>query len=452
MNGAAVETLFRTVLPYQRIDSAAKRLGVIKRSRFLNPRTLVLSLVLNGGTAEAGRIATALRDYVDRGEREVARSSSYKWFDTELLALMEELVADAQSHVLSMPHSLPGVLAGRTDWRAFDSTTIKLPRASVETFPGTGDYAALKVHVEMSLGVENVVAWHITDARRHDGPELTVDESRAGTGLLVDLGYASHDLIRRCNLHDVHYVIRLKNGWKTFLDDKVFVRDLEGWCLPEEYLETLGVSALPATLEAPLDVDVCLGNPDSGPQARLVNIKTPEGWRAYLTNVPRETHDGAAIAFLYALRWGIEIQNKLAKSCCDLDEIYVSNSASAKILVHAAMLASLLANALAHLEHIDQGYVDQRVVRPTGKRPPVHAMLMWKAVRTAAPRLVRMLTDDPEEKRTWDQIARYFTHLGKDPNWRSKPSPIDDAKGRNAAGRALRKHRARRPRRKKKGR
>lgn len=446
MDGAAAETLFKTILPYERINSAARRLGVVKRRRHLDPMTLVLSLVLNGGTAESGRIAAALRDYVDRGGREVARSSSYKWFDTELLALMEELVRDAQAHVLGMPHTLPGVLAGRTDWRAFDSTTIKLPRASVETFSGTGDYAAMKVHVEMSLGVENVVGWHITEARRHDSPELVVDERRAGTGLLVDLGYVSHDFVGRCNQHDVHFVIRLKNGWKTFLDDRVFFRDVERWKLPEEYLETFGKSPLPATLEAELDIDVSLGDPSSGPQARLVNIKTPEGWRAYLTNVPRHTHDARAISFLYALRWGVELQNKLAKTCCDLDEIYVSNKASAEILVHAAMLSSLLANALAHLEHVDQGYIEQRVVRPSGKRPPVHAMLMWKAVRTAAPRLVRLLTDDPEETRTWQQVADYFTHCAKDPNWRSKPSPIDDAKGRNAAGRALRKHRARKPR------
>lgn len=445
MEGTAVEALFSTILPYESIKAAASRLGVVKRDRYLDPMTLVLSLVLNGGTAEAGRIASALRDYVDRGGREVARSSSYKWFDSELLALMEELATNAQNHVLAMPHSLPGVFAGRKDWRSFDSTTVKLPRASPEVFSGTGDYAALKVHVEMSLGVENVVGWHVTEARKHDGPELIVDERRAGTGLLVDLGYVSHDLVRRCNMHDVHFVIRLKNGWKTFLNDQVFFRDVEKWKLPDEYLETFGETSLPRVLEAEMDVDVALGNASTGPQARLVNVQTPDGWRAYLTNVPRDTHDSAAIAFLYALRWGVELQNKLAKSCCDLDQIYVSSKTSAEILVHSAMLASLIANALAHLEHVSQGYVDQRVVKPTGKRPPVHAMLMWKGVQTAAPRLVRLLTGDPDECRTWQQVADYFVHVAKDPNWRNKPSPIDDAKGRNAAGRALRKHRIRRP-------
>ena len=122
---------------------------------------------------------------------------SYNVFDAEFLGLMEELQADAQTHVLAMPHSLPGSLAGRTDRRSFDSTTVKLTRALVETLSGTGDYTPLKVHAEMSLGTENAVDGHITDARRHDGPELTVNAFRAGTGLLVDLGYASHDLVRR---------------------------------------------------------------------------------------------------------------------------------------------------------------------------------------------------------------------------------------------------------------
>lgn len=67
MDGTTVETLFNTILPYKSIKAAAGRLGVVKRDRYLDPMTLVLSLVLNGGTAEAGRIAAALRDVVPHG-------------------------------------------------------------------------------------------------------------------------------------------------------------------------------------------------------------------------------------------------------------------------------------------------------------------------------------------------------------------------------------------------
>ena len=314
MKADAVEMLFREVLPYDYIRERAKALGVQQRERIFDPVRLILALVLNGGTAESGRIAAALREYTKRGGEKVARSASYRWFDKELLALLMELVERAQRYVLEMPSTLPGVLAGRRDWRAIDSSTVKLSRALKDVYPGTGDYAALKVHAEISLGVENVVAWHITPARRHDSPELVIDESRRGTGILVDLGYVSHEMIRNCCAHDVSYVIRLKDGWKCFLDSDVMPSDVDSWRVPDEVLARMGVESLPDKLETELDIDVRLGHESNGVQSRLINIKTPEGWRAYLTNLPRETHDSAAISFLYALRWSVELHFKLANS------------------------------------------------------------------------------------------------------------------------------------------
>lgn len=446
MQAATVEELFSTVLPFSFIQERAEALGVQKRQRFFEPARFVLSLVLNGGTAEAGRMAAALREYEDRGGRKVARSAYYRWFDDELLRLMEELVERAREYVTSMPMSLPGVLAGRRDWRAVDSSTVKLPQALADVFPGTGEYAALKVHAEVSLGVENVVDWHITPAKRHDSPELVIDEKRAGTGLLVDLGYVSHDLVRRCHEHDVQFVVRLKKGWKAFLDSSVFAGEVDSWQVPLSLLEQMGTASLPDILDVPLDVDVRLGEGIDGPEARLINVQTPEGWRAYLTNVPRETHDAEAISFLYSLRWAVELHFKLAKSGCELDEIYAERPVSAKILVHAAVLASLLANALAHIEHLDQGYVDEKVVRPTAKRPPVHAMTIWKMVRTSAGTITDLLSGEPTYGKDWERVAQSLRWAGKDPNWRRRPSPMDDAKGRNPAGRAMWRHRKRKPR------
>jgi len=442
MRADPVQELFESILSFDFIEERAVALGVQKRKRLFDPARMVLSLVLNGGTAESGRIAAAMREYVRRGGTEVVRGAFYKWFDEELLALMEELVTRAQAYVLAMPKSLPGVLAGPSDWRAVDSSTVKLPEALAAVYPGTGEYAALKVHAEISLGVENVVGWHITPARQHDSPELVVDESRAGTGLLVDLGYVSHDFIRRCHQHDVSFVIRLKGGWKSFLDTSVMASTAESWQLPDELLEQMGVSAMPDSLETPLDVDVRLGEERDGVRARLVNIKTADGWRAYLTNVSRETHDSQAISFLYSLRWGVELHFKLAKSGCELDEIYAKRPVSAKILVHAAMISSLLACALAHAEHVDQGCVGTKTRRPTAKRPPVHAMTIWKATRTSAPEITALLAGEANDTNTWEKLGHYVQWAGKDPNWRSRPSPIDDAKGRNPAGRAMWKHRA----------
>lgn len=439
MQAGEVRELFETVLPYGFIQERAERLGVQKRRREFDPPLMVLALVLLGGTAEAGHIAAAVREYFDRGGTKVARSAYYRWFDQEFLTLMEELTERATDYLLKMPVHLPGVLAGRSDWRVLDSTTVRLSDRLREVYSGTGDYAALKVHVELSLGIENVVAWHITPAREHDSPHLIVDESRRGTGLIVDLGYVSHDLIRRCHEHDVHLVVRLKDGWNVFLDDEVIAGDVCDWTASDDIFECFDGTPLAQQMDQPLDVDVRMGPANNPVRARLVNVETPKGFRAYLTTVPRETHDAEAIAFLYQLRWSIELQNKLAKSGCQLDEITAERPVAVEILVHASMLASMIANAVAHLEHLDQGAVGDRVKR--FKSPPLHAMLIWKCVVTGAWRIAHLLASPSPSDKDWEFTARRLRDGGQDPNWRRTPSPIDDAKGRNAQGRAKWKRR-----------
>lgn len=431
----SVRELFEAVLPREGILEAVRRLGVQKRERALEPAGMVMTLVMLGGTAEAGRIGAAVREYFDAGHPKVARSAYYRWFDEEFLALMRELSGKALSYTNGLPLHLPGVLAGRMDWRVVDSTTVKLDRALMNSFPGAGPYAALKVHVELSLGLENVVSYSITPARDHDAPHLVVDERLQGMGLIVDLGYVSHDLIRRCQKHDVHLVARLKDGWKVFLDTGVIAAEVGNWTFDDELLPHFEGVKLPSSLSGPLDVDVLLGSPGSTVRARLVNVETPEGFRAFITTVPRSTHDAEAISFLYRLRWSVELQNKLAKSGCQLDHIEGRRPVSVEILVHAAMLASILANALVHLEHLSQGLVGEETVRP--KRPPHHAMLVWKCVVTSARRVADLLANpDGGQRLGWDHVAGLLTHGGQDPNWRSKPSPMDDAKGRNAEGRS----------------
>lgn len=436
MDSTELRRIFETFLPKDLIYEYAKSLKVVQRERDFDPVQMIFALVLVGGTAEAGRLSAAIRDYSTYMGKDGARSGLYTKFNEKFLLLMQELTNRALQYVRNMPHHLPGILEGRSDWRVFDSTTVRLHPALSEKYPATGDYAALKVHVELSLGVENVVGWHITPARQHDSPELVIDESRRGTGLIVDLGYVSHALIRACVAHDVHLVIRLKDGWNIQLDDHVMASQLCEWEASDAVMACFDGMPLKAHLKEPLDVDVRMGGKKAPVQARLVNVKTSEGYRAYLTTVPRETHDAAAISLLYGLRWSIELQNKLAKTGCQLDEITAQKAASAEILVHASMLASMLANGVVHLEHLSQGAQGTAVVKL--KSPPLHPMLVWKGIVSAAWRVTSYLTEGQATDDDWARLANSLRGIGKDPNWKNAPSPLDDAKGRNAEGVAFR--------------
>jgi len=435
MQPRQVREMFEKVLPREMIEQDVAELCVQERRRHLDPVNLVMSLVLAGGTPEAGRISEVMKEYCRNGGKRVVAGSYVRWFNDRLLAVMLRVVDRMKAYVHAMPLHLPGILAGRRDWRVVDSTTVRVPRELLDVYPGAGDYAALKVHKELSLGCENVVDYHITPARDQDGPHLVVDESRRGTGLIVDLGYVSHGLIRRAHEYDVHLVIRLKEGWKLFADSSAMTSDILDWNASEEVLLSLDGQPLHLPLREHVDIDVVMGpNRDIG--ARLVVIETPEGWASYLTTVPRDTHSAEEIGMLYRLRWGVELQNKLAKSCCQLDQITAKKEVSAQILVHAAMVSSMLANALAHLEHVDQGMTGNKGKRPI--RPPVHAMSIWRSVRVHASDVVRLLMAPGQPDSAWTLAARNFMYDGQDPNWKRKPSPIDQVKGRVPSGRPWR--------------
>jgi hypothetical protein len=427
--------MFEHVLPHSAISEAIVRLGVQSRKRAADPLALVFSLILMGGTWESGRIATVIRDYFERGGTRVAASAYYRWFDEQLLALMQELSRSALAHVATMPKHLPGILAGRVDWRIVDSTVVKLCDELAAVWPGTGEYAALKIHKIYSVGLENLVGYHITPARRHDGPELVVDKTWAGTGLIADLGYASFQLLRDCNTHDVHVVLRLKDRWNVYPDLTATPAQQAEWVgiRPED---VAGQTEVQVDGKRPLDIDVTVGPTTAPIRMRLVGITMEKEYGLFLTNLPRSSHNHEEVGMIYRLRWGIEVDNKLSKTGCQLDEITAERPVSAEILVHAAMIASILANAIVHLDHLDQGAVGTKTVR--FKRPPLHPILVWKCVVTGAHRLADMLADRTTGDAAWVRVAANLTAGGADRNWKRKPSAMDRVKGRTGAGSAWR--------------
>lgn len=431
MTGELLRTMLETILPEAEIAAGVRATGFQRRERKLDPVALVRALVLSGGTPDGGRQVDALRAYLEQGVPRVVRGAFYSWFNQPLGVLMSHMSDRATAYARSMPSHLPGILAGRRDWRVMDSTVVKLRRALLPEFPGTGDYASLKVHKEYSLGVENVVAYHITPGRDHDGPELVVDEARRGTGLLVDLGYASHAMLRACVAFDVHVVIKLKDGWNVDLDESVTPAQRARWVAGSDFEEQMeGGGDLQLDRAGAFDIDVTVGPPTSRIPLRLVGVPSERGFCTFLTNLPRETHPWADVGALYRLRWTIEIDNKLVKSACRLDLVQAETTTSALILIHAAMIASILANAIVHADHVARGAVGAKLVPM--KSAPLHPMLVAKMVAQMADRLALTLSSPATPPQEWDRLATLIHHLGHDPNWRRRPSAIDGVKGRVA--------------------
>lgn len=430
MTGADVREVFEAVLPSDLIDEFAHRFGVVERERVFDVSTFVRCAVMGAGSPGGGLQADMIRNYLDAVGKPMARSGLYRKFDEEFEHLMEALAQHALEYARSQQVDLPGILAGVTDWRIVDSSTVKVSDTMKEELPGTGDYAAIKVHKTYSVGCSAPVAYHFSAAREHDSRHLTIDESWQGYGLLADLGYASLDRLRACLSNDVKFVIRLKENWKPKVTAVARGQVTRMFFAGSDLDVLLDDETLPLN-GTPLDATVHVGSGAEPLELRLVGVPTPKGYCFFLTNLARPV-SAIEVGNIYRIRWEVELSFKLDKGSYRLDEGKGERACSLKALLHASLIASVLTGLLVH-KHV----LETRPAREGQQRsrPPLHHGLVSKCLIQWADRIARAFDLEGEAAREeWDGIAARLQHAGADPNWRSKPSVLDTIRGWGGRG------------------
>ena len=422
MDGTTLRDAFEAFVSRARIDELARELRVVERVRKFDVPALVWALVVGAGSDDSGQMADAYSAYLAEAEHHVVRGSFYVWFTERLAMLMAGLTQDGMNRVLACPPILTGALAGVLDWHVVDSETVTLRDEMGDVFPATSTSAGLKIHKRFSLGRNAMIGFEITPARDHDAPLLRLDESWRGLGLIVDLGYASHRLLRDCNRFGILLVLRLKAGWKPrllriFGDDGVPC-EIEG----EHALERLLDATQDDFLGCDVDYDVVFGSGTNRVEARLVGLPADGSSEMHwcITTLPRATHTPVLVGQLYRCRWEIECDNRRDKGGARLDQIRAWTLPSVMILVHASLLRTMMADHLAYLDLRD---------RPS-TRAPLHGLAVCLAMAVHAGALRLALThDDPKR---WERLARVIRSRGHDPNWRRRPSVLDCLRGTTA--------------------
>jgi Transposase DDE domain len=425
MTGDEVRQVFEAMLPQEEMDRLCATCGVIERERKLNLGMFVRAMVISAGTPGGAYQADVLRSYLEFEVPRVARSAFYRWFDEPLERFMEALAERALAYARAQPVDLSGPLCGVQDWYIVDATTVTVRDALREEFPGTGEYAAIKVHKVLSVGCGAPVRYHFSPAREHDSRHLQIDESWRGYGLLADLAYASLERLRACDAHGVRFVIRLKENWKPKVD-YIARGQVTQEFFPGADLDALLEQDILRLDGRVIDADVHVGRGTHALSLRLVGVQTPTGYCFFLTNLlprigPRQVAD------LYRVRWEVELSIRLDKSVNRLDAIDAERPCSLKTLLHASLIASTIAALLAHTHNVQT-------------RPPQAG-----APRTAAPLHPRRLAlqlavscqsiaqafdlKGAEAAQRWNKIAELLTHSGRDPNWRRRPSVLDQLRG-----------------------
>jgi hypothetical protein len=428
LRGQDVRDVFEAILPQDDLREIIRKAKFEERSRKRDAVAFVRAMVIAAATGYGGRQRDVARIYFENGAPRVVRGGFYAWFGKELESAMDTVARKALAYGASLPLDPPRLLAQYArDFHIVDSSTVKLPDELFDEFPGAGKYAALKVHKRLSVGLGTVVDYHLSPAREHDAPHLQVDESWRKLGLLADLGYASLKLLRDCARYEVVYVIRLKDNWKPRVElihrGQVTATFFAGTDL--DALLEAGTLLLDGRV---VDATVTLGPPGQTVSCRLVGVPAPDGtYRFYLTNLPRAVGPHC-IADIYRVRWEIESDNKVDKSCSHLDAISARSAPATRALVHASIVSTMLACLIVHKHRLTQRPAPAAGAQRT--TPPLHPQSLARAMGGTALRIAETLALDPDGAvPNWQKIADYLFHLGHDPNWRNRPSVLDQMRG-----------------------
>lgn len=424
MLGSDIQQVLHAIIPDDALAALVSGAEFQKRERRCQAIRLIRTMVLSASGGRGGRQADIMVDYLRAERSAVARSSFYRWFGPALEQVMQGVAERAMNYARAQPLDLPGVLGKLVrDWHIVDSTTVKLPKALIAEYQGAGDYAALKIHKRFSVGVGTTVDYKIAPAHEHDSSHFRVDESWRGLGLLCDLGYASMRLPLDCEQYNVRYVMRLKEDWKpkvmTVARGTVTQTFVAGTDL--DVLLEAEVLLLDGRV---IDADVLLG-PARTP-ARLVGVPTPKGYCFFLTNLEVSVAP-RSVADLYRIRWEIELDNKLDKSCCRLDEMVARTGPATRALVHASMVASMIVCLLAHHHRLRAAPPPKPGAQRT--KPPIHPQAITRTFAGQASNLAQAIDLRGKDAADfWDDFAGLL-NTRIDPNWRNRPSVLDQMRG-----------------------
>jgi hypothetical protein len=110
-----------------------------------------------------------------------------------------------------------------------------------------------------------------------------------------------------------------------------------------------------------------------------------------------------------------------------LDAVDSARPCSLKTLLHASLIASTVAALLAHTHNVKTR--PPQVGAPRTEAP-LHSRRLALPLAVSGQSIAHAFElQGAEAQRRWDKIAALLTHSGKDPNWRRRPSVLDQWRG-----------------------
>lgn len=328
----AMQTVLTTVA-----DTAARETGFVKRRRKLTGARFVQTLVLGWLNQPQASLETLTQTTAALGVT-VRPQALDQRFTPQAAACLAQVLDAAVAEVVSADPVAIAVLQRFSVVILQDSSTVPLPAALAEVWPGCGGTAghgtaALKVQVRLDLLHGTLAGPVVQSGRTHDRQSPTQTAPLPPGALRVaDLGYFSLDVLAQIAAQGAYFLSRLQPQTAVFDADGQRV-DLGRW--------------LPAAGIGQVEREVTLGCRQRLP-VRLLAVRVPEAvinqrrrrlkaearrrgqtaskaalaladWTILITNAPADKLSLAQALVVAHARWQVELLFKLWKQHGQLD-------------------------------------------------------------------------------------------------------------------------------------
>ncbi|HEX5957251.1 MAG TPA: IS4 family transposase [Hyphomicrobiaceae bacterium] len=365
---ADVQPLFTTIA-----NQLAVETGVVQRKRTLSGASLLQTLVFGWVEQPAATLSHLTEVAAARGAVLTPQALNQR-FTPALVTCLERFFAAAVS-VLSgaqsaEPVAIPLLQRFSGVW-IIDSTTLSLPAAATERWPGCGGrpgegLAAVKVtaRIELVRGASDPL--ELSPGRTQDRASVLQHAPLpAGSLRLSDLGYFTLAIFRQIADADSFFLTRVPANLVVCTSAGERIVDLPRWL------------ARQMTTDGTVDVPVLLGAAEQLP-VRLLAERVPDSvaaerrrriqqaakkkgqmvsqaalaradWTLLVTNAPVERLHGAEARGLAHARWQIELLFKRWKQDGQLDRWRSANPDRILVEVYAKLIGWLLQHRLVLL-------------------------------------------------------------------------------------------------------
>lgn len=344
----------------------ARSSGFCQRRSKLSAAVFVQTLVLGWLANPAASLAELAMTAGERGVR-ISPQGLDQRFGPAAAAVLEAVLAAAVAQDLRADPDLSSALAGFSAVLVLDSTTVTLPDALAERWPGCGGRvahqgrAALKATVRLALRSGRVEGPVLTPGRAQDKTSrLQRAPLPAGALRVADLGFWSLGAFAEIAAQDAYFLSRLHPQPQVRRAGETAPLALEAWLAAQPVDEAELAVRVGAQARVPARL-LALRVPPALAHARAERIRerarqagerpSPRAlarvdWQLLVTNAPRDRLSLRAAAALARARWQIELLFKRWKTQGQLDQWRSMKPERVRCEVYAKLIALVLTHWL----------------------------------------------------------------------------------------------------------